>query len=112
MKSAIDIKERNREYNRVYRERHREKLRESYRSYYQANSKRILAACRKWKLSLSNRVPSYGQDGIFDFYEKCPKGFEVDHIIPLNGKTATGLHVIWNLQYLPTHANRVKANRI
>jgi hypothetical protein len=37
--------------------------------------------------------------------------FEVDHIVPLQAKVASGLHVPQNLQVLPALANRRKKNR-
>ena len=48
---------------------------------------------------------------IKEFYDNCPKGMEVDHIIPLNGKRVSGLHTIGNLQYLTPNANRSKSNK-
>ena len=36
--------------------------------------------------------------------------FEVDHVVPLQGKLVSGLHVEDNLQVLPKHQNRSKNN--
>ena len=38
-------------------------------------------------------------------------GMDVDHIIPINGKLVTGLHVPANLQLLTPSANRSKGNK-
>lgn len=48
---------------------------------------------------------------IGQMYRNCPKGYEVDHIIPLHGKTVSGLHTRENLQYLTQQANRLKHNK-
>lgn len=46
-----------------------------------------------------------------EFYVNIPDTMEVDHIIPLQGKLVSGLHVHNNLQYLSREENRSKTNK-
>lgn len=58
------------------------------------------------------RTPLWAdREAIRKFYQACPKGYHVDHIIPLQAKAASGLHVLENLQYLSQRDNTSKQNK-
>lgn len=38
--------------------------------------------------------------------------WNVDHIIPINGKTVCGLHVWYNLRVITAHENCIKSNKL
>ena len=59
-----------------------------------------------------DRTPIWANIEIIkEIYTNCPKGYQVDHIIPLNSKAVSGLHVESNLQYLTEKENQVKHNK-
>jgi hypothetical protein len=66
----------------------------------------------KYYTSKMRALPKWANlEKIKNIYNKCPKGYHVDHIIPLQGKNVCGLHVEYNLQYLTEFENKRKGNR-
>ena len=93
------------------------------KKWYQENKERIserisanragpnATSARRRAIKL-NATPSWSnKEEIKWIYAMCPKGYEVDHIIPLKGKNVCGLHTESNLQYLTPTENRRKGNR-
>lgn len=116
---------------RASEERRVDELRESRAARYRANPEPVKAKAAQWKRDNPERrretnrrntqeyrgalrratPPWVNQRALSAIYEACPRGMSVDHIIPLRGKTVCGLHVPWNLKYLPGPENGAKANR-
>ena len=101
-------------YKRMIKE-WREKNAVTYKAYMN------LQAIKRYTAELK-RTPSWLNDGqLFEIeaiYNYCSSlrriglDYHVDHIIPLQGKTVSGLHVPWNLQVMPAKQNLAKGNRI
>lgn len=66
----------------------------------------------KYRSKKLQRTPCWADlESIAKFYKDCPNGMVVDHIIPLQGKLVSGLHILDNLQYLTHSENSKKSNR-
>lgn len=123
------------EYNKRYKEfnkEHAKKLAKEYKQknkkrikeynsqymkkYLKKNRKRLNAIKMKYKAAKRNAAPKWLTDEqikqMEQIYANCPKKYHVDHIVPLQGKNVSGLHVPWNLQYLPAHENIAKGNKL
>ncbi len=69
--------------------------------------------CIKRKASKLRATPKFANlEKIKEIYKNCPKGYHVDHIVPLQSKVVCGLHVEWNLQYLTPSENSSKSNKL
>lgn len=86
------------------------------KKWSRSNPKAELAKCRLYQATKLKATPPWlskaQKQEIRKIYENCPVGFEVDHDVPLRGREVRGLHVPWNLKYLPAKENRRKSNKV
>ena len=81
-------------------------------SYEKDPFKELEANTLRRRLRDSKQTPSWAnKEKILEIYRNRPKGMHVDHIIPLNGKYVSGLHIEYNLQYLSSEENLAKGNK-
>lgn len=97
-----------------------EKFRATQRRWVSANPGKKQALVNAYRHLLRERTPMWAnQKYITLFYEiaqlekeRTGKQVDVDHIIPLRGKTVSGLHVEHNLQLMFKSDNSRKGNRM
>ena len=103
------------------RERNRDKARKETRKWQIANPSKVCAYTRNRHSTKINRTPTWLTkehhlqiEGFYllakEMEKQFGKKYEVDHIVPLKGKTVSGLHVPWNLQILTKSENCSKNN--
>jgi hypothetical protein len=94
----------------------RDRYLQNRRNWYANNSAKDIERVRRRNgrirqgLDLMSHAEAVEVQGMYDFC-KIFKNFEVDHVIPLNGKTVSGLHVLGNLQVIQRSLNRSKGAR-
>ena len=108
--------EQERQKRKVSYARHREKRIAEASKWARDNSGKVNARNSHRRAAFVKAIPcwltSSHYEEIQNFYlEAVKKGLQVDHIIPINGKTVCGLHVPWNLQLLSQTENCSKGNR-
>lgn len=106
-----------------YKDKNREKVNSYGKLWQQANADKCCAATARRAAAKLQRTPKWltplQLNHIKLFYEasnalSVELGIElhVDHIIPMQGREVSGLHVPWNLQVLPKHENMTKSNKL
>lgn len=96
-----------------YREKNKDRIKKQIADWQKANRGLCNARSSKRRALRLKATPKFANlEKIKEIYKNCPKGYEVDHIIPLQGKNVSGFHIETNLQYLPVRENRVKSNKL
>ena len=103
-----------------WRKRHPERAAESSRKTRQKHAARVLANKAKYRAVKLQATPNWLNKGHWfeigcvylyrDALKRIGLDYHVDHIVPLQGKKVSGLHVPENLQVLPADRNRLKNN--
>ena len=84
-----------------------------WKSRYKEHYHLYVAKVYKRRGLMQARMWPEDAENVKAIYRKARKaGLTVDHIVPLQGKNVSGLHVSWNMQLMPMTDNTSKGNRI
>ena len=100
----------------LYRKENLDKYRLYSKGHYENNKHVYRQKEMAYKLAKKQQTPSglnkahfVEMEGMYQFCQIF-NGFQVDHIVPINGKTVSGFHAPWNLQVLTCKENAGKSN--
>lgn len=114
--------EERKKYMSEYAEKERERIRQHASVYQKRNKGKVNARTAQRHAAKMRRKPQWlskeEKIKIQCYYQVASmrtkeSGFpwHVDHIVPLQGQSVSGLHVPWNLQVIPARENIRKSNR-
>jgi hypothetical protein len=108
---------------KAWEAKNKDKVKAAQRKWYLANKDKVKAKTRARQAALLKRTPAWINEIHKERMETQYKlasllskitgtPWEVDHILPLQGKIVSGFHVPENLQVIARTENRSKHNRV
>lgn len=90
-----------------------DRARAAWRRWQKANAAQCLARNAARRGRIETATPPWANLAAIErmYVEAHSRGMHVDHILPLRGRTVSGLHVHNNLQLLSARDNCAKGNR-
>ena len=101
---AAENKEQKRAYDKAWVENNRA-LANSYKAHRRAKERK---ATPPWLTPEQREATAKIYAEALELTERLSIRHEVDHIVPLSGKTVSGLHVPWNLRAIPAQENNTR----
>jgi hypothetical protein len=98
----------------------RERFHDYQQAFYRQNKSKFVARLNKRRATILRAMPPWADvRAIAEVYRQADEvtkatgvPHQVDHIVPLQGRTVCGLHIPWNLQVIPAKENQRKFNKL